>query len=200
MELIVYEHGNRKENKIAITFDDGPNPFWTRKILDVLDEYNVKANFFVLGKWAEKHPNILKETFEKGHLIGNHTYSHPKEGIGDFEKAEEIIFRITGEHTKFIRAPYFNTMLCNNYVPAMCEEVKIIGADVFPLDWKSKSEEIEKRVGEKTQNGSIVFLHDGSHREEELKNRPSEMFKALPKIIEKLKEKFKIVRLDEFTF
>jgi len=200
MELIAYEHGNREENKIALTFDDGPNPFWTKKVLDVLDNYNVKANFFVLGKWVEKHPDVLRETFDNSHLIGNHTYSHPKEGIGDFERAEEIIFNIIGEHTKFIRAPHFNTGLCDNYAPAISEEVKIISGDVVPLDWKSKPEEIKERINEKTQNGSIILLHDGSHREEELENRPSEMFKALPEIIEKLREKFEIVRLDELNF
>jgi len=200
MSLIAYEHGNRNSNKIALTFDDGPNSFWTKKILDVLDKYNVKASFFVLGKWAEKYPEILKETFNRGHLIGNRTYSHPKEGIGDFEKAEEIIFNIIGEHTTFIRAPHFNINLCLKYAPAINGEVKIIGSDVIPLDWKNTSDGIKQIINQKTCNGSIILLHDGSQKEEEVKSRPAEMFKALPEILKSLKNKFKFVRLDELEF
>lgn len=162
MNLTIYKNGDRNENKIALTFDDGPNPFWTIKILDVLDAFGIKANFFVLGKWAEKYPEILKEVFNRGHLIGNHTYSHPKEGNGDFEKSENIIFNILGIHTKFIRAPHFNTDLCNNYEPAVSGEKKIIESDVISHDWKSNSEEIKKIVLKETQNGSIIVLHEGS--------------------------------------
>lgn len=132
MDLIDYKNGNRNANKIALTFDDGPNPFWTRKILDVLEKYSIKANFFILGKWAEKYPGIVKETFNRGHLIGNHSYSHPKKGYADFEKAEEIIFNITGVHTRFIRPPYNNVASCSCYGPAIRGDIKIINNDVIP--------------------------------------------------------------------
>ncbi len=200
MDLIVYKHGDRNSNKIALTFDDGPNPFWTRKILDILEKYGVKGNFFVLGKWAEKYPEIIRETFDSGHLIGNHTCSHPKTGYGDFEKAEEIIFDIIGEHTKFIRPPHLLVNLCENYPPAVNGVVKIINCDVFPEDYKNEADYTKRFVEEKTQSGSIIGIHDGSQREEELENRPSEMFKALPEIIEKLKQKFEFVTLDKLSF
>ena len=197
MDLTAYENGDRTINKVALTFDDGPNPFWTRKVLDVLDAKNVKATFFVLGKWAEKHPEIVKETFKRGDLIGNHSYSHPNKGCGDFKQSEKIIFGIIHEHTKFIRPPHNIVALCECYEPAVNGEVKIVNNDVIPQDWQSQSDEIIKRIEEKTQNGSIILLHDSSQREGELENRPSEMFKSLPVIIDKLKERFEIVRLDE---
>ena len=200
MPLIAYDHADRNNNKIALTFDDGPNQFWTKKVLDVLDKYNVKANFFVLGKWAEKNPEIVKEAFERGHLIGNHSYSHPKSGEGDFEKAEEIIFNIIKEHTKFIRPPYHAISLCQNYSPVLDGKVKIINNDVIPGDWQYNSEIILAAIEKQTQNGSIILLHDGSQREEEIETRPAEMFKSLPEILERLKQKFEIVRLDELTF
>jgi peptidoglycan/xylan/chitin deacetylase (PgdA/CDA1 family) len=200
MPLNSYENGDRKINKITLTFDDGPNPFWTEKVLDVLRRYNIKANFFVLGKYAEKYEDLVKKEFDEGHLVGNHTYFHPGEGIGDFEKAEEIISKIIGEHTRFIRPPYNNTNLCDNYKPAIKGEVKIINNDVIPCDWNSKSEDIIDRVMQNTKNGSIILLHDGSNREEEVENRPQEMFKALPIIIEELKKRnFEFVRLDELS-
>src|SRR3989344_3184730 len=193
----VIKNGNRDINKIALTFDDGPNPFWTIKILDVLGNHGIKSSFFVLGKWVEKYPNILKEIFNRGHLIGNHTYSHPEKGDGDFERAEEAIFNILGVQTDFIRAPYFNTDLCNNYIPAVSGEKKIIDSDVVSHDWKNNSQGIKDLINQQAQNGSIVVLHDGSQRAEEIENRPAEMFKALPEVIENLKERFQFVRLDE---
>lgn len=200
MSLKSYDNGDRNINKIALTFDDGPNPFWTERILDVLDKHRIKANFFILGKNAEKYGDIVKKTFKKRHLVGNHTYSHPREGVGDFEKAEEIIFAITGEHTRFIRAPYNNTELCDGYNPAIKGKVKIVNNDIIPCDWNSCSEDIISKVLKNTNNGSIILLHDGSQREAEMEIRPQEMFKALPIIIEDLKKKgFEFARLDELT-
>jgi peptidoglycan-N-acetylglucosamine deacetylase len=196
MSLVAYERGNRELNKIALTFDDGPNPFWTRKVLDVLDQYNAKGNFFVLGMWAEKYSDIVKETFQRGHLIGNHSYSHPNEGCGDFEKSEKMISEIIGEPTQFIRPPYNIVSLCECYKPAIEGKVRIINNEVIPQDWQLSSEEILQIIKRDTKNGSIILLHDGSHRENEIENRPSEMFKALPKILTLLKEKFIIAKLD----
>lgn len=199
MELIALGHANRKQNKIALTFDDGPNPFWTEKVLDVLDKYKVKANFFVLGKWAEVYPEIVKKIHNRGHLIANHGYSHSKE-IGDFEKAEKIIFKIIGEHTEFVRPPYLDSGLCANYALVESGRARIIGADVFPRDYKHRAAEIIDFVAENAQNGSIVLLHDGSNHEENLKDRPAEMFAALPEMIGKLQDKFEFARLDKMGF
>jgi peptidoglycan/xylan/chitin deacetylase (PgdA/CDA1 family) len=199
MPLIALNHANRTSNKIALTFDDGPNPFYTRKILDVLDGYGIKANFFVLGMCAEIYPDIAKEIFNRGHLVGNHSYSHSKE-IGDFEKAENVISKITGQQTKFIRPPYLDVLLCSNYEPAASGRTKIINTDVFPLDHENKADYIFDFVAGKTQKGSIILLHDGSRREEEREFRPAQMFAALPKIIEFLKDKFEFSRLDEMNF
>jgi peptidoglycan/xylan/chitin deacetylase (PgdA/CDA1 family) len=199
MPFIAFDHASRKQNRIALTFDDGPNPFWTGRVLDVLDSYKVKANFFVLGKWAEAYPEIVKEIFDRGHLVGNHSYSHSKE-IGDFDKAEEIIFKVIGEHTKFIRPSYLDVKLCANYVLAQCVEVKIINTDVFPLDHMHNATEIIDFAVKHTQDGSIILLHDGSNHEKDLKRWLAEMFAALPQIIASLQAKFEFRRLDEMEF
>jgi peptidoglycan/xylan/chitin deacetylase (PgdA/CDA1 family) len=200
MSLTEISHANRTSNKIALTFDDGPNPFYTWKILDVLDEYGIKANFFILGMCAEIYPDILKDIFERGHLVGNHSYSHSKES-GDFKKSENVISKITGEGTKFIRPPYLDALLCSNYEPAASGRTKVINTDVFPLDHENKADYIFDFVAGKTQNGSIILLHDGSRRMKERETRPAEMFAALPKIIEFLKDKFVFFsRLDEMDF
>ncbi len=63
--------------KLAVTFDDGPNPTMTPKLLDLLDRHKARATFFVIGKFARQHPELLRETVARGHVIGNHTESHP---------------------------------------------------------------------------------------------------------------------------
>ena len=190
-----YQHGARSESKVCLTFDDGPNPYWTSKVLDLLDRYNVKASFFILGKYAERHPGIVKDIFDRGHTVGNHSYSHPKTPPGDFAKAEAVINNITGEPTRFIRPPHLNASLCRDYGPS---NVQVINSDVFPQDYQSQAQNIIDFVEKNTKNGSIILLHDGSQREPELKTRPEQMFTALPRIIEILQNKeFKLVNLDE---
>lgn len=107
----------RKGNgKIAyLTFDDGPSEKVTPMILDILDEYNIKATFFVVGNMAERYPEILKRTFLEGHSIGNHSYSHnygyiyknATNFLNDFNKAQGILKDILGQefNTKIIRFP-----------------------------------------------------------------------------------------------
>lgn len=199
MEPIALDHASREQNKIALTFDDGPNPFFTEKVMDVLDQYGVRANFFVLGRWADIYPEIVKEIHDRGHLIGNHGYSHSKE-IGDFGKAEDLIFKIIGKHSRFIRPPYLDPGLCAGYAPLKFGQAKIIGTDVFLRDYKHNAPEIIDFAAKNTQNGSIILLHDGSNHEENLKDRPAEMFEALPKIIEILRAKFEFSRLDDMDF
>jgi peptidoglycan/xylan/chitin deacetylase (PgdA/CDA1 family) len=198
MEII--HNADRNINKVALTFDDGPNPFWTTKVLDLLDQYSIKANFFVLGKWVEEYPEIVKEISRRGHLIGNHSYSHAK-GVGDFERAEDSIFKIGGLHTKFIRPPYLDKHICRDYKPAVSEEVKIIGGDGLN-DWRAVSvEEILAVAREKINNGSIIILHDGANKEEQREDRPKMMFESLPQIIEIIGKKgLEIVRLDQLNY
>jgi len=195
----IFDHASREENKVALTFDDGPNPFWTPKVLVLLDEFKIKGNFFVIGKWAEVQTELLKGIHQHGHLIGNHSYSHTRDN-GDFQKAENIIMKIIGEDAKYARPPYLDGGLCAGYAPAKSGKAKIINADVFPHDYRHTAVEITDFVLQNTQNGSIILLHDGSTRESDLEQRPKEMFEALPEIIKKMQNRFKFARLDEMNF
>jgi peptidoglycan/xylan/chitin deacetylase (PgdA/CDA1 family) len=73
----VVARGPADGDRVALTFDDGPNPAWTPALLDLLAAIDVRATFFVIGKWAEREPRLLRELVEAGHALGNHTYSHP---------------------------------------------------------------------------------------------------------------------------
>lgn len=196
MKIKFYQHGNRRENKISLTFDDGPNPFFTEKVLKILKKQRIRATFFILGRWAEQYPEIVEKIQRSGHIVGNHSYSHKQ---GDFDLAESIINNITQKSSKFIRPPYNKIEWCLHSKLAFNPEIKIVNNDTPLSDWKwLDADDLIRNAGKLTENGSIILLHDGSGDKSELSTRPKEMVKALPKIIETLKERgYLFVGLDE---
>ncbi|KNF07586.1 polysaccharide deacetylase [Gottschalkia purinilytica] len=184
------KHGPRDRKMVTLTFDDGPNPVYTPQILDVLKKHNVKANFFVLGKHAEKYPDIILRMKKEGHEIGNHSYSHinvEKSSIEEIKaeiiKTQEIVKNITGENPKLLRPPYG---LYNGKIINMSKEMdlKIVLWTYYqdPKDWSSPGvDHIVEIVTTKIKNGDIILLHD--HNEKE-----SHTVEALKTIIPKLTE------------
>lgn len=150
--------------KIALTFDDGPHPFYTEQLLDGLKERGVVVTFFVTGEHAELHPDIIKRMQEEGHLIGNHTYSHMQltrrnreEFKEELIKTNAIIKEITGEEVEFVRPPY------GSWDKSFEKELNMFPVlwNVDPLDWSSKNvnrivEKIMSRAGE----NDIILMHD----------------------------------------
>lgn len=159
---------NYKKDECLLTFDDGPDPILTPKILDTLSKNNVKAIFFVIGEKAEKHPEIIERIVAEGHLIGNHSYSHNKflamypttTLIEDLEKCQVVLKSITGEENQLFRAPIGYTN------PNFGRAIKIlklhsIGWSLRSYDTLSKDKnQLTKRLIENTKPGSIVLLHD----------------------------------------
>lgn len=198
MEINSIWHGDRSKKQISLSFDDGPNPYWTPEILNILDNYKIKAIFFVLGKYAEKYPEIIKETINRGHLIGNHSYSHEDlGGYTNFEKCDSLLKQKFDLEVKYVRPPYNKTDWLHKYKKAVSGEILVINNDVVTKDWESSKDIIYERAVSKTSGGSILLFHDGSQNEDELKDRPRNTVDILPKIIEKLSEEYEIVRLDE---
>src|SRR5205807_1015776 len=108
-----YHQGAGGEHQIALTFDDGPDPEWTPKILDILKAANAKAAFFVVGVNAEKYPALLRRIVNEGHEIGNHTYYHPNLALAwpehvrlELNATQLLIETITGRATTLFRPPY----------------------------------------------------------------------------------------------
>jgi len=191
----VASFGNRKSNKVALTFDDGPNPYSTEQILEILESLNVKATFFVLGKRCIEYPGILKKIGQKGHLIGNHTFSHSK---GDFEKCDEEISQIISENTKYVRPPFYDLSFCSEEREYL-EDKYVITGDVDSKDYLPIiPAEVLTNVLTSTKNGSIIDLHDGSEIDSDLKQRARKTIEALPKIIQGLQNRhFNLIRIDE---
>ena len=160
----------KKENsymKIALTFDDGPHPRYTAQILDVLDQYNIKATFFVVGVNAHYYSDTLESVIKRGHEIGNHTYTHPHVSClntstltQEVERCESTIYGITDYKTKLFRPPEgmidadVRTVLRNL-------DYKVILWDIDTRDWAHESpENICENVVSSITSGDIILMHD----------------------------------------
>lgn len=161
----VIEKRERMENrKIAITFDDGPDPVYTPQLLDGLKERGAKASFFVMGKQAEAHPELVKRMQEEGHLIGNHTYSHiqltkkNREAFrAELKKTNELLTEITGEEVLFVRPPY------GCWDKSLEAELTMLPVlwNIDPMDWCSTNVSgIVKKVTDKAKENAVILMHD----------------------------------------
>lgn len=158
------ETEGQSEKKIAITFDDGPHPVYTERLLKGLKERNVKATFFVLGQKAKEHPEIIKQMKEDGHIIGNHTYTHIQLCSTNREKfrdelvlTNEVISGITGEEVQYVRPPY------GTWDKKLEEELNMFPVlwNVDPNDWcTGNTDKVTRRIVGKAKENSIILLHD----------------------------------------
>jgi peptidoglycan-N-acetylglucosamine deacetylase len=169
--------------KLAITFDDGPNLAVTPKLLDLLDKYKVHASFFVIGAYAREFPELVREVKARGHVVGNHTETHPSllwrnssDVRVELRLCQSAIKNAAGEPAKWFRPPFG---LRNPWVAVAARELDLRVAmwTLMPGDWKAPSaqwliermEPIAKRARGSSQKsggaGDILCLHDGSHRE-----------------------------------
>lgn len=160
-----------KKIEVALTFDDGPTEF-TPKFLDLLQENNVKATFFCIGKQIEKHPEIFRRIIHEGHCVGNHTYSHynktgllsTKEMIVEIQKCDDSIQQFGNITTKLYRPPFGVTN--PNIARAISKTGKTsIGWNVRSFDTKiNDSKIILKRITKQLKPGSIILMHDTSEK------------------------------------
>lgn len=150
--------------QVALTFDDGPHPVYTAKLLDGLSERGICATFFVVGKNIPGNEEVIARMAAEGHLIGNHTYDHVKiagmdndDACAQVEKTSALVREITGKDTEFVRPPFGSwdkTLECPfQMIPVLW--------DVDPLDWTTKNTElVVQRVLDDVEAGDIILLHD----------------------------------------
>lgn len=204
MSLKYYRHGRRDQMKVALTFDDGPNPPRTDQVIEILNSRGARGTFFVLGKWVERFPQATERIVKSGHVIGNHSYAHHSH-VGDFDRAEAAIGNITGRPTQFLRAHYFNFFTCLYSPVALASDRKIVDADVNPADYAQTDAQaiVAATLHDPClAGGSIIDLHDSSESDDDAWRlaRPLPMIEALPAIIDGLRAKgFALVGLDEMA-
>lgn len=154
---------------LALTFDDGPNDPYTLRLLDVLGKHDVHATFFLIGRYVKQRPDIVREIARRGHVIGNHTFTHPQliflsaaEAQAEIVQCREAIHDAVGEHSNLFRPPWGGRR------PGTFRLVRELGLEpvmwnVTGFDWNAPSVEyIEQKVGN-ARGGDVVLLHDGGH-------------------------------------
>jgi peptidoglycan/xylan/chitin deacetylase (PgdA/CDA1 family) len=167
-EKTTYNSCNVEGMSIAITFDDGPNPELTPRLLDMLKERGIKATFFVVGKNVEEYPGIVTRMALDGHEVANHSWSHPtltKLGVESFRKqienTNQAIAKATGKRPVLMRPPYGATSV--NLNKRLNEQfgLKVILWSVDPLDWKYRnSNRVYNSITQNTRPGAIILAHD----------------------------------------
>lgn len=164
---IVFRKNQSKRKKIALTFDDGPHPRYTERILDILEKYGVRATFFVIGQNLENYPEVLKAVHQKGHEIGNHSYRHRNEShmdgatvLNEMEKCESLILQQTGVKPRLFRPPQGDY---NEEVESIAKQknYSIILWSIDTRDWDHTSaDSILRTVDKEVTDGDIILMHD----------------------------------------
>ncbi|WP_422661286.1 polysaccharide deacetylase family protein [Paenibacillus sp. EC2-1] len=155
---------SKGDKRVALTFDDGPHPKNTLKILDLLDKYDAKATFFMLGNRVDFYPEIVKEIADQGHELGNHTWNHKDlttlskvEGIKEVERTNQAIKSAAGRESTAFRPPYGAV---NKQVQSAISSPAVFWT-IDTLDWKSRNPDaILNIVQENIRDGSIILMHD----------------------------------------
>jgi peptidoglycan/xylan/chitin deacetylase (PgdA/CDA1 family) len=204
MFVDVVWRGPREARGVALTFDDGPSPEHTPRILDLLDEAGVEATFFVIGRKAAAHPDLVRDIVARGHAVGIHGHVHDRfltlrspDVVGD-DLAEAIatVEAITGVRPTLFRPP---VGLTSPRIARALEwfDLVVVGWSVRALDgWRgARPERVAERVVPRLADGAIVLLHDAAERDD----YPPASLVALPRILAAMHNKdLDGVRLDRW--
>ena len=193
----IVRQGDPGPHQVALTFDDGPDPTWTPKILKILKDKHVPATFFVLGTQAQHYPDLLERIAREGHEVGNHTYTHQNIAETSDEQIElelnattRLIEAVTGHSTAYFRPPFGI-----DGTPTQPGEVRslhvvrdlgylTVAESIDPDDWERPGAEaiLDRVKRQRAAGGAVILLHDGG-------GDRSQTVAALPEIIDYLKER-----------
>ena len=176
----------RRPGEIALTFDDGPNPTWTPRLLDILAAHNVHATFFMMGSYAKGEAALVRRISDAGHLIGNHTWSHPNLArsassrvLDELTRTNDILSQITGNLVRYFRPPFGAR---RPYVLRLARQLGLIPVtwNAMTSDWSEPSAdkiaaELIKKIERMQKRGwaGNIVLHDGGHRGQNANRGPS---------------------------
>jgi peptidoglycan-N-acetylglucosamine deacetylase len=158
--------------QLALTYDDGPNDPDTMRLLEVFARHEVRATFFMIGRYVRQRPDIVREVSRAGHVIGNHTFTHPllifksARGIAkELTSCEDALNEAVGGHSNLFRPPFGGRR------PAVLRVAQKLGLktvmwNVTGYDWDAQSaDDIERKVVRRVRGGNVILLHDGGHKE-----------------------------------
>ncbi len=185
--------GDSTAKRVALTFDDGPDPAATPSLLEVLRRRQIKAAFFPIGAKTRDYPQIIKQIDQEGHILGNHSYRHVwwtnfliSRGLDrEMKLAQEAIEAAIGKAPAYFRPPMG---LTNPHLRSVLRKhgLSVVGWDVRPFDTTASAEKVIRRVLKKIRNGSIIALHDTGRS-------PTKLTRLIDELVTKIKER-------EYTF
>ncbi len=176
-----------KHGSVHLTFDDGPDPVWTPRVLDALAEADAKATFFMIGKQARRRPELVRRIAREGHAIGNHTLTHAHpwtisstRAVAEVRNGAIAIADVLGALPKYFRPPHGARRQC--MLDAAREEGEaVVMWDVSAIDWGwlGSAARIERRL-RRVEAGAVVLMHDGANKH----NRPDQLLRVLPQFLQ----------------
>jgi peptidoglycan-N-acetylglucosamine deacetylase len=156
--------------RLALTYDDGPNDPHTLRLMEVLARHEVRATFFLIGRYVKQRPDIARELLKLGHILGNHTFSHPnlifcsgRQTRAELEQCQQALNDAVGEQARLFRPPFGGRR------PGTLRIARSLGLEpimwnVTGYDWRGKpAEYVEPKVQGQLRGGNVILLHDGSH-------------------------------------
>jgi peptidoglycan/xylan/chitin deacetylase (PgdA/CDA1 family) len=195
---------------LALTFDDGPNPAWTPRLLDILAADDIPATFFFVGRFAETEKALVRSVLAAGHLIGNHTWNHPDLSRAssarvkdELHRTSDILEQIAGRPIRYFRPPYGARR------PAVLRTARDMGLvpvlwNAMTGDWKEPSahriaQKLARKIDRNERHGSAttIVLHDGHHRTLNAYRGPS--VSAAAQLIARYKASHRFVTVDAWN-
>ncbi len=184
-----YLKGSSNRRRIALTFDDGPDEIYTPQILDILKTHNVKATFFLLGSKVKEQPELVNRIINEGHIIGNHSWTHPdlrkvtsEQLVYEIKQTENAIMDVTGLTTCIMRPPYGAV---NENVIEQLQELnyKVINWNIDTVDWRAEttSDDILINTLPNITKDAIVLMHDSPGDKSATVNSLAELITTLSK-------------------
>lgn len=191
-------------NEFALTFDDGPDPRFTPLLLDILQQYDAKATFFVVGSNAERYPELIQRMHDEGHLIGIHNYVHktnwlmrPATVKRQIERTNDIIYNIIGERSTYYRPPWG---IVNLFDIAKRRQVQIVLWSAMFGDWRERlgSERLTEKLLTRLNPGEVMLLHDCGTTVGADPDAPGNMLVALERTLQEAQKRgLRSIRIDE---
>jgi len=165
-----FVRGTPDARQIALTYDDGPNDPYTLRLLDVLARRDARATFFLIGRYVRQRPDIVRDLVKAGHILGNHTFTHPNLIITgaiqtrhQLEDCQRAVQETTGDAPRFFRPPFGGRR------PGTLRVARSLGLtpvmwNVTSWDWKAwPAEKIVQKCVRQIRGGDVILMHDGSH-------------------------------------
>jgi peptidoglycan/xylan/chitin deacetylase (PgdA/CDA1 family) len=176
-------------DRVYLTFDDGPDPDWTPRVLDVLEQAGVKATFFAIGQQAQRAPQLMRRIYAAGHAVGNHTFSHrhpwfmsQRTARAQVRDGANALSDVLGVAPLFYRPPHGRRRACMIDEARRCGE-RVVLWDVSAIDWGplGAADGIARRL-EAVKGGDVILMHDGRNQH----NRPDQLLQILPQFLRQL--------------